>query len=251
MHYLKFLVFFSIILTLVLSNVIDAILLKKRSLHIALEKNDFKSINKDCYEDLLNLDECLHGIDEASNKITKDNYKNVCIVYNTNKCQNFIENPMKSLKNCNGTILVQLLDKSIVNLLKSYMNIICSKDENDSICPMGDLYLSENMAKGNLTKVLNNTCKSKKCIDITVQSLRASIDYSKDIENLGHMIKGEVNKKEEKNVNTMIQYLKSDTCMAMTNTISHASSLTFNYVSILRIIYSLVFFSYSFINFFY
>jgi len=233
MKYTSFLFAFVFILSTVVSYSIDTTLFK-RSMHITVENDDLKDLNKECIQDLTKskeFEECINGISDK-NVITKDNYEKVCTAFNSDKCQNFIKNPMKSLNNCKDTIISQILDESMIKSLTSYMSIICSKDESNKICPMGDLYISGQIAKGNLTSVLNNTCRSRKCIDITVKALTSSLDNSIDAEELS-IVEGEVSEKEENNVNTMVNFLNSDNCKAMVDSTSNAFSIKLSIISII------------------
>jgi len=142
---------------------------------------------------------------------------------------------MKSLPNCKNTIIDQVLDESMIATIKSYMGIICQEDENGKICPMGELYISENESNGTLIEVIQNTCKSKKCKDTTIISLSSSLDSSKNAENLS-IVSGKVDKKEEENVRNMITYLKSNEC----NTLLKSNAFALPIITIINFIFSVI-----------
>jgi len=109
-------------------------------------------------------DECLKIIEDYNScfdKLTEDNYDQVCNLYNSEHCQSLMKKRINENEPCknvgDSTEIQYTIDVSIIT-----MNLSCGKTEDGSYCPIAEYGKSLNDLE--LTDdVINETCKYKSC----------------------------------------------------------------------------------------
>ncbi|ORX64897.1 hypothetical protein BCR32DRAFT_286774, partial [Anaeromyces robustus] len=116
--------------------------------------------------------------------ITLSNYKEKCASIKSELCQTFYNdpNPLKYYPICSQfPQYKEYLQPSIINFFKQSFELECLTDENDNLCP----YSLSKITKGDHSGVLEDNCKSKKCTESTIKSLKnINIDQFAAYENL-------------------------------------------------------------------
>jgi len=114
------------------------------------------------------------------------NYEEICQVYNTKACQELYNINIYEIPECKSS------EESVLTLLDSMLRItavslktLCTKDENNKICPLhnfeaqipADEDISDKEGIELINKALNDTCKSKVCTN-------AFIEYEKEMRDI-------------------------------------------------------------------
>ncbi|ORX42411.1 hypothetical protein BCR36DRAFT_587230 [Piromyces finnis] len=134
--------------------------------------------NEKCENSLINYKECLIGTIE----IDQNNKDVICRTFNAEKCQHLFNNGMESLDGCKDLDdLLLKIKKFIVETNYVSLKMQCAKDESNQYCPLSSLSTqlineTSQQTSSNEEEVIkkyndavNATCKSKTCIDTTLE----------------------------------------------------------------------------------
>jgi hypothetical protein len=143
--------------------------------------------------------------------VTKENYKELCSVLTSQKCQQFYANPMSYLPNC-GTSqqIVELLSDAVMKTTVSSVLLICQNDENGNLCPMAESLLDYGKIKD---KSIKKTCQSKSCVNQALEMYSSLNNNMDDIQNLS-ITSGAANADSQNNISIITNYLTSAECKA-------------------------------------
>ncbi|ORX58408.1 hypothetical protein BCR36DRAFT_580034 [Piromyces finnis] len=141
--------------------------------------------------------------------ITKENYKELCIVLNSTKCQQFYNDPMFYLPNCIDDYQIsELLSPTIISSTLSSIHLICQTDEQNNLCPIAEALLNNQNLK---EKTIKKTCASKNCINAAIQVYSSLQTNLNDFENLS-ITTGSNDDSSKNNIVTVMDYLNSQEC---------------------------------------
>jgi len=168
-----------------------------------------------------------------------------CQVWETGKLINYPGKPINKLyngcKNIPEDVLnIIILDENLSftgyldDTIKTF-NMTCSKDENNKACPLAEIFFldkdnMEDLKKMNrekdsdlTSKLVNDTCKSKKCTDVLINSL-SLLRHLNDNKEIYEKYINKSNRKRElilkpnlsiaEEIDAIEKYLKSDECAA-------------------------------------
>jgi len=153
-------------------------------------------------------------------------YENYCIEFETENCQKFYNNSLRDIyaeiPECKGDLEneedLNEIEK-VVNYYYSFMKIACARDEQDNYCPHSFVNVEKTYDMESLSskgeeantiymKYVNETCKSKKCID----DYLSNIEDIKQVCSKSELLKMRPNEKMQ--FQKISSILKSDTCTA-------------------------------------
>lgn len=178
--------------------------------------------NADCIQTLLNYEECLFK-KYNNDTLKKENYDDICEIYNSDKCQKFYKEGVVSIPECKELGEVLTFQNQILYDKADYTyQRICSKDENGKYCPLSGYDISENKDSDREAhdEAVNETCKSRKCIDSAIESINKEINLNNGINEFQSKIKNNINKrqydssniKDEDEKELLINFFESDFC---------------------------------------
>jgi len=107
----------------------------------------------------------------TSKNITKETIDDICSTFKSEKCQKLFNSNITSIEGCEH--ITEDITPSINNLINIYtsqLELLCEKDENGKLCPLGESFINESNKKPNMTEI-DETCKSKKCTDLSIKVL--------------------------------------------------------------------------------
>jgi len=199
-----------------------------------------------CLAALDKFKEC--KIDAAGLQTNKDA---VCSSFNSDKCQTIIKGGINSIPECKDLPTEVLATAPIIfEMLSSSIGLACSKDEKGEYCPLSNIIISND---GKLDRndeavkhAVEETCKSKKCIDAAVDtltrietmemlySLASNVKYKKeDTQTQGEtqpqaqpqntQTQNETTDKSFSDYKVVLEYFKSDNCTRI-NTVTATES---------------------------
>jgi hypothetical protein len=156
--------------------------------------------NEECSKVLQGYSDCLIGM----NEIDANNKDNVCNVFNSEKCQNFFKNGVKSVKGCeNLQDLLLKIEELLVETNSVSLKMQCAKDESGKYCPLSNLptqFISEVKSSSNSTiteqqydEAVKATCKSRTCIDAALEFETGANKIKDEIDLFKQQIEGFVN----------------------------------------------------------
>lgn len=137
-----------------------------------------------------------------------NNFNEVCNIVYSEKCQEFYEDPLVFIPNCQESEeVVNALDNSIINVCLSRVSSGCETDENGNLCPIAKSFADIDKGKSFYYGALfAETCKSKKCTDALINALKGELEYANDIEELS------LNNGTASLMNDLIKDLSSENC---------------------------------------
>jgi len=181
---------------------------------------------RQCQKDLLNYKECL-------NEPTPNSLDIACPKYQSERCQQFYNDPFKYVPICEKDIVNQHhLHPILMNYMVQGFQLACQKDEAGNSCPFSGPVIRELMNYNNeinyqlseeeIKKAKEDTCKSKLCREATYNSfvyIRIAKNYYDEKIALGHISKETAALKED-----IAAYLDSDECRAMGGDVKQEST---------------------------
>jgi len=177
----------------------------KREIKLTVNENNVMT-DQACQNDLLNSDEYKNCYKQT---ITLENYKELCTVLNSTKCQNFFKNPMSYLPNCvDDKELSELLSPTMITNTLSSVHLICQTDEQDGLCPIAEALLKKKKIK---EKTIKKSCKSKNCINSAIEVYSSLQNNLSGFEQLS-ITTGSQDDTSKNNIVSVIDYLNSKEC---------------------------------------
>ncbi|ORX75391.1 hypothetical protein BCR32DRAFT_329837, partial [Anaeromyces robustus] len=166
--------------------------------------------------------------------VTKINYDEICKPLNDKKCIDFFNKGLSELEGCKSYPKDQLeFSNKVVKFEYATLKFLCEKDEQGKDCPLSTLVkdVSQSMDTNEMiideqdeqemAKLLDDTCKSKRCTENTVNFYDEYFEFVKAYsEQLGQDLDTEIDK-EKAEIN---QVLLSDKCVKAQVLTSDASS---------------------------
>ncbi|ORX59264.1 hypothetical protein BCR36DRAFT_453923 [Piromyces finnis] len=134
-----------------------------------LGNNGENLLSQECLEEDINSEysnECMTTI------ININNYKEKCLVFKSEKCQTFYNDP--DLSKYYPICTKDEQSKKVYNrvVFQSLINNVLSKcymDENDELCPLSLFRITQPNSPIDYPVIINDTCKSKKCTDSFIE----------------------------------------------------------------------------------
>lgn len=211
----------------------------KRDVTINVNRYAFSELAEKCSQDLNNFKNYYDCTGFAN--ITRENFRDVCITFNSQKCQEVLKDPMSFIPNCKESLVIsEIFSDVAIDMRKAEMNVICNTDENDQLCPVAEIFIDYNKNHTETKNAIRMSCKSKKCINIMIDVLPIFLSDTKKAESLT-ITEGEVDADIDKNVDEWVDFLKSSKCRNQYS-ISNASSIKIKLSGILILILSLILF---------
>jgi len=164
----------------------------------------FLGINKNeqCDNALKEYNDCLAGMNEIEDQ-QKDT---ICGTFNSEKCQNFFKNGVKSVKGCeNLEDMLLRIEEFLVEANSVSLKMQCAKDENGQYCPLSNLSTqlikdaknkennNDEEFKQKYNEAVNNTCKSRTCIDAALEFEKGTTKLEADVKQFKTEIEGVIN----------------------------------------------------------
>lgn len=225
------------------------------------DKISIKGCEKIIEEGYDKVTNCLNKINETcklSYLIDEYNINDVCDNWQSPQCQNLIDKNSKNIPECNNfsNSFSNSLDEYL-NSLKALFNPICSKDEYGNYCPMSSYFLDDVIEEQKAIDLINNNCNSENCRKVALESYESILRNLETDNNNDYLSKRNVIVKKLFNINNnkrdifkrqfiynssldevsqlkqIVEYLKSDNCIAQTKKIfisSNAFSLDTNFI---------------------
>ncbi|OUM58986.1 hypothetical protein PIROE2DRAFT_64069 [Piromyces sp. E2] len=174
-------------------------------------KIDFNSIQKtpECQSDFDEYKQCFALFNYGS---YANNFKEVCDIVYSENCQEFYEDPLIFLPNCQDSKeLAQALDTSVININLSRVGAGCKTDENGILCPIANSFFNGESIAQNYNTLFESTCKSLKCKTALIDALKGELAYAKDAESLS-ITSGQLDNSTATLMNRFLNDLNSDKC---------------------------------------
>jgi len=205
---------------------------------------------KTCQETIKEYSECT----TYKEKITKNNIENYCKAFTSEKCQKLYSGGLKSIPSC-ANLSKETIDATQIKFdtVNYTFKLLCAKDESGKFCPFSEIYITkgnQGFDKDGFDNSLNETCKSKKCIDSALEAFTflessglannnaaakttanaaantaANTTAKTTTNNANTNVKREVTEGPEA-VSTIIKKLKDQTCTAQAKADSKSSDAT-------------------------
>jgi len=184
-----------------------------------------------CFAAITTTKECTSTIHDDA-----EDYKRVCSLYETEKCQNIYKSGLFGIPECKNVDKILIIGANeMLKVEYQQLKFYCSKDEKGNYCPFTPMELQENYGyeESNWTKntiinkAIKDSCKSKKCTDAYLtlaeeakvghqsfyDELKKSGYGSKDIEELKNKLESIENKFHRYiDLDSAETYLKSEQC---------------------------------------
>jgi len=186
--------------------------LKKRE--VTFDASQLQDISVECYNEFLEYAEC-------ENYPLPQTYDKVCPIVTGEKCQKYYNDPMSFLPSCKefpAVVETTSVYKSLIPSLKFF----CQKDEAGNHCPLSDEFLASNTdtyvpsTLEEMDKILEATCHSKICREVSYEFSNTAGEMINDIDNLStYTVTGAEN--GLRGLAQMAKYLNSDECKAMSS----------------------------------
>jgi hypothetical protein len=182
----------------------------KRDVKININQNAFSDLPEQCSNDLKKIQENYDCV--GLTKLTRENFKSLCNVFNSEECQKVLEDPISHIPNCKNSSLVnEIFSETAIEMRKVEMKIICNSDEEGSLCPVAEIFIEHNRNHTEAKKAIRRSCISKKCNEIMIDSLPVLLNETKQVESFAST-EGEIDQDIDENVNNWVEYLKSKEC---------------------------------------
>jgi len=201
------------IFTTIISSLFFVSLVLSFSFHNNIVKRDINDLTPECLNELSNSNDYLECY---STPIDISNYREICNVTATEKCQKILKDPFIAIPSCkNDTIAVEkLLTPLAIEYNIHLVPLICSYDSDGNLCPA-----AETVIKGLKIneEVISQTCESKKCGDGVKQYFEFILNNIRELENNG-IVRSSTNKAEtiyKKLLNRL-----NEKCKALNNNIT-------------------------------
>jgi len=184
---------------------------------LAINKINYEE-NPECIKSLESYDECLF---KQITELKKKDYDTVCKTYNSDKCQKFYKEGIAGIPACEQLNEVITFQNQITIDKADYQfQRYCSKDENDKYCPLSGYEFKEKDSKEEFDKAVNETCKSRKCLDTSIEYFNKEINLINKINEFQSKVKNNNSKrqfdssnlKDEEKTNAIVEFLESDKC---------------------------------------
>jgi FKBP-type peptidyl-prolyl cis-trans isomerase len=148
-------------------------------------------------------------------------YDEICKTYNSDKCQKLYKEGVAGFPACKelGEVL-SFQNQVIIDKADYLFQRYCSKDENDKYCPLSEYDFEEKESKEEFDNAINQTCKSRKCIDTAIEYFNKEINLENKVNEFQSKIKNSNMKrqfnsndlKSEEKKEAIINFLESDYC---------------------------------------
>eukprot|EP00833_Pecoramyces_ruminatium_P010977 jgi/Orpsp1_1/1185009/evm.model.c7180000091935.1 len=100
-------------------------------------------------------------------QVTLKNYKETCLSFKSEKCQNFYKDPLKYFPICgDNPEIKQQYHPILLETAQLLYELKCQTDEKGELCPTA---LSSILHGNNNIFVLDDTCKSKICTESAIK----------------------------------------------------------------------------------
>jgi len=140
--------------------------------------------------DLIKVEQCIHDLDETYNDcytfedLSKESLQTVCKAFNSDRCQKLYNEGVAIAGDCKLLDLEAVTEVNVDYGMKFVqMEMICSTDENNQPCPLINYYIVDENdtldAREAYNKYINESCKSKKCVDAYIASIKKEIELRK------------------------------------------------------------------------
>ncbi|ORX81438.1 hypothetical protein BCR32DRAFT_327311 [Anaeromyces robustus] len=126
---------------------------------------------------LKGLEKCQSEISNTLTSCTQD-----CINFNSQRCQSFFSSPFDIDVECQSltneeknNLYVTVKEKQADN------NLYCYKDANGNLCPFVNILTksTNGLTEEIFNSIIKETCKSEKCIDLTIESISNTLNVAK------------------------------------------------------------------------
>eukprot|EP00833_Pecoramyces_ruminatium_P007928 jgi/Orpsp1_1/1181960/evm.model.c7180000079265.1 len=200
--------------------------------------------NADCVTSINEYKAC-YGSNRKT--ISKDKLDEMCDIYLTDRCQKFFKDGIDKLNGCE-----KLSENLLFTYTLKYEEIgilfaeLCSRDENNNYCPISKYlqneFYSDPNSKTKIDNSVNETCKSQKCVEETIEFINHEIEFDKKLKEFQDKMTSAQNSKrqydstnvsQEEENNAILEFLNSDKCSTQVSVRSDATT---------RIIYSNIIF---------
>ncbi|KAG4088325.1 hypothetical protein H8356DRAFT_1725237 [Neocallimastix lanati (nom. inval.)] len=192
--------------------------------------------NADCKTSIVEYKECFA---DNKSKVNLEIIDEVCDKFLTEKCKKFYEEGISKLKGCEKISEEMLNQYTLKYDIKGIvLSELCSRDENGQYCPISKFLQSGSTNRRELDECINNTCKSKKCVDDAIDYTTREMDFDKRLNdfldkttssnitsssNIKRQYDGSKISEEEEN-QAILEFLKSDYCSAHITTTANSRS---------------------------
>jgi len=161
----------------------------------------------ECQFDTFNLDSVASNIDVF------------CGSFSTEKCQNFFNKGLVGIPACQNISEELLMPTKILHgMMYSFLNLACSKDENNNYCPIAghNILNLRDKSESEILASINESCKSKKCYE-TANDTFTRVENAELLTKL--LFKQQMNDlnldtNQSQTLDKITEYLKSENCTA-------------------------------------
>ncbi|ORX46846.1 hypothetical protein BCR36DRAFT_356214 [Piromyces finnis] len=173
------------------------------------------NISNECQNVINEYRSCFQSL--RKDNYDKDNIEEYCKNFNTEKCQSLYNQGLNAVPECSN-ISNEFKDqiKLKFDVINYTFKLLCAKDENGNFCPISKNYIENGntgFENSGFDKYLNETCKSKKCINSAIDAFTL-LENS----NLADRMPNKNNKREMVEgvdaISSIVKTLKSEGCSA-------------------------------------
>jgi hypothetical protein len=208
--------------------------------------------NEDCVNSMNEYKECFPVMKDLYNSLyNSTNFDSMCDTYLSDKCQKIINGGIEKLNGCDKLSEKVLTINTLANELIDLIFLgLCSRDESSNYCPLSISIENELLNpnyKESANAMINKTCKSKKCTDITIDYFTREIELEKKLKEIEDKMssthfKRKYNVEFSNEDNTeqfkkFLEFLNSDRCKSLYsgNYISSGTTNAIKYSNIILI----------------
>jgi len=169
------------------------------------------SKNQDCQNDINDYKQCFALLNYSN---YANNFKEVCEYVYDEKCQEFYEDPILFMPNCQDSVeIVQALSPAVININLSRVGVGCKTDENGELCPIANAFFNNESIAQSYASLFEATCKSPKCTTALIDALMGELAYAEDAESLS-ISSGHLDNSTSSLMNRLLEDLNSNKCGA-------------------------------------
>jgi len=170
------------------------------------EERIYNNASEACKKDIeaANQNECMFNIIAL-----RTNYKELCPIYQSEKCKKFYMDTESLVPNCkdNAEVMAEF-SNDLAEFGLTIINTYCQFDENDELCPLAKAALT----KGQTTEDdLASSCYSKKCTENAKELINGIIENAEGI-NSNPSLSGEITSTDKYIDSENLKYLESEEC---------------------------------------